>query len=91
MDLLKELEDTEAKAARLRQLIKSGDCAKYGCDWKHIGGCNAGCDLDKDCGCSVPVYQCTKCGDCDYGDNEEADAKRASCNHGENPNVQFYY
>jgi hypothetical protein len=39
-------------------------------DWQRIGGANAGCG--KDCSCSVPVYECAICGDCDYGDNAEA-------------------
>lgn len=41
-----------------------------GHDWNLIGGCNASCD--KYCNCSVPVSTCRRCGDCDYGDTEEA-------------------
>lgn len=37
--------------------------------WKHVGGCNAGCS--DDCWCSAPVYECTSCGACDHGDNDE--------------------
>lgn len=48
-----------------------------GHDWRVIGGCNAGCSHD--CGCSVPVHECSRCGDCDYGDNEDAAAVRADC------------
>jgi hypothetical protein len=49
-------------------------------DWQFIGGRNAGCTVDiGDCGCSVPVNECAKCGDCDYGDNSEADQVRAQC------------
>lgn len=49
-------------------------------DWQHIGGCNAGCKPDiGDCGCSVPVHECAKCGDCDYGDNAEAEKVRQRC------------
>lgn len=48
-----------------------------GHEWRHVGGCNAGCH--EDCSCSVPVHECARCGDCDYGDNPEADAKRAAC------------
>lgn len=81
--LLKELEETEARAAMLRRSIAAASCAEVGHDWKHIGGRNAGCELDKDCCCSVPVHVCTKCGDCDYGDNEEAAEKIANCNNGE--------
>lgn len=48
-----------------------------GHDMQSIGGCNAGCDPF--CICSVPVNRCTRCGDCDYGENEEADRTRAEC------------
>ncbi len=46
-------------------------------DWRSTGGCNAGCGPD--CCCSVPVHECAACGDCDYGDNEEAREVRADC------------
>lgn len=46
-------------------------------DWRSTGGCNAGCC--DDCACSVPVHECAGCGDCDYGQNEEADEVRANC------------
>lgn len=52
-----------------------------GCEARHdmrlAGGCNAGCGPD--CECSVPVYECSRCGDSDYGDNEDATAVRADC------------
>lgn len=51
-------------------------CEK-GHDWHSRGGCNAGCH--DECSCSVPVNFCTRCGDCDYGDNEEAKQVRADC------------
>jgi hypothetical protein len=47
-----------------------------GHDWQFVGGCNCGCDEGD---CSVPVYACTRCGDCDYGENEEATEKRQKC------------
>ncbi len=84
-ELRQELEAAEANVDNIRRQIASASCLAVGHDWKHIGGCNAGCQLDKDCCCSVPVHQCTKCGDCDYGDNPEADEKRAHCNNGESP------
>jgi hypothetical protein len=43
-------------------------CMVLGHVWVHIGGRNCGCDGG---GCSVPVYECSACGDCDYGDNTE--------------------
>lgn len=49
-----------------------------GHDWRSLGGCNAGCHPDL-CGCSVPVNTCSRCGDCDYGVNEDADAVRLRC------------
>ncbi len=48
-----------------------------GHDWQHMGGCNAGCD--EMCGCSVPVHQCRRCKDWDYGNNEEAEQIRREC------------
>ncbi len=42
-------------------------------DWVFVGGANAGCCKGTDdCCCSIPVHECAKCGDCDYGDNDEA-------------------
>lgn len=35
--------------------------------------------LDSACCCSVPVYACTRCGASDYGDNAEANERRAAC------------
>lgn len=76
-NLLVELERAEAEAARLRREIAQGPCREYGHDWQFHGGANAGCGPD--CGCSVSVHVCAKCGDCDYGDNPEAAELRASC------------
>lgn len=63
-------------------LIIGGACKVH--DWKHVGGANCGCEWIEDgerCGggCSVPVHRCGVCGDYDYGDNEEANAKRKRC------------
>lgn len=77
MSLQDELAKLEAEAARLRREIAAGPCRDHGHDWKFYGGRNAGCGPD--CGCSIPVYICSKCGDCDYGDNDEANQKRADC------------
>ena len=77
MDLLTELERVEAEADRLRRQIAQGPCREYGHDWQFYGGANAGCGYG--CGCSVPVNICSKCGDCDYGDNEEAEEIRTEC------------
>lgn len=60
----------------------SRDWLHVGCenghDWEMLGGCNAGCHPVW-CACSVPVSTCRRCGDCDYGDNEEAKQVRANC------------
>lgn len=44
---------------------------------RFAGGRNAGCS--RDCQCSVPVNECADCGDCDYGDNADADQIREEC------------
>lgn len=75
--LREELEETLARAEHLRQRIGAETCATAGHSWKFFGGKNAGCGLD--CRCSVPVHQCERCGDSDYGDNTEADEAIARC------------
>ncbi len=63
-------------------VLAGGDhpCAVLGHKWESIGGRNACCNDDpNNCGCSVPVNECSSCGDCDYGDNEDADRVRAEC------------
>lgn len=75
-DLLSQLAEAEARVAQLRRAVAQGPCREVGHDWQHIGGRNCGCG---DGGCSVPVHQCSKCGDCDYGDNPEAAATIAAC------------
>lgn len=76
-DLQAELADAEGRVEMLKQQIVSGACADVGHTWVHVGGKNAGCR--DTCGCSVPVHVCTKCGDSDYGDNEEASVTRDRC------------
>jgi hypothetical protein len=48
-----------------------------GHEWVSVGGCNAGCS--NACSCSVPVNKCRRCGDCDYGENDEAAMVRSDC------------
>lgn len=76
-NLIRTLEQAEAEVRRIKQQIAGATCAEVGHDWKHIGGANAGC-LDE-CTCSVPVHTCTKCGDCDYGENLESSQIRNDC------------
>jgi len=52
-------------------------CAILGHIWSFVGGANCGCGLNAHC--SVPVHQCASCGDCDYGQNAEADEMRSEC------------
>lgn len=71
------LDDLRAEVKRLERQIASAPCAEVGHDWRSLGGCNAGCG--EGCGCSVPVNECRRCGDCDYGENEEAAEVRKLC------------
>jgi hypothetical protein len=75
--LAEELEAARAEVARLERIAATATCREMGCDMKHAGGKNCGCEGVR--GCSVPVYVCTRCGDCDYGDNQEALDTRADC------------
>lgn len=77
MSIRDELAEAEARVENLRRQIASASCADAGHDWRHIGGCNAGCG--NECCCSVPVHECVKCRDCDYGLNAEATLTRKRC------------
>lgn len=77
--LMEELERAQAEVERLKRAIANGPCLQYGHTWASIGGCNAGCELGRNCVCSVPVHECTKCGDCDYGVNKWAEDERRDC------------
>lgn len=70
MTLLSEIAEAEAKLAELRRRAATATCAEVGHRWKTVGGRNAGCSPD--CSCSVTVSECEVCGDCDYGEPEEA-------------------
>lgn len=63
------------------QVLAGGDhpCAILGHKWTHIGGRWCGCQGSETWGCSVPVRECESCGDCDYGDNEDADEIKSEC------------
>ena len=69
-DLLERLEAAKAEVERLQREVAAGPCRQAGHDWQSIGGRNASCK--RDCSCSVPVNICAKCGDCDYGVNDDA-------------------
>ena len=59
-------------------VLAGGDhpCAILGHRWRFSGGSWCGCDGGS---CSVPVYECDACGDCDYGENDEAEETRRIC------------
>jgi hypothetical protein len=75
--LSEQLADAQAIVHRIERTIASASCAEVGHRWKSLGGCNACCS--DDCRCSVPVHECEVCGDCDYGDNDEAREIVAKC------------
>jgi hypothetical protein len=78
MALADEIERAEADLNRLKMQAASATCAELGRhDWKSIGGMNAGCS--NFCGCSVPVYECARCGACDYGCNDERQEVITEC------------
>lgn len=79
-ELADKIADAKAEVERLERIAASATCRDLGHDWQSIGGCNAGCC--DDCGCSVPVNECTRCKDCDYGDNDEAIKVRSLCAEG---------
>ncbi len=52
-------------------------CSVLGHVWVFRGGMNCACHPGADC--SLPVHECSACGDFDYGDNDEADETRRAC------------
>jgi hypothetical protein len=75
--ILEQLEAARAEVARLERMAAAATCRELGsCDMQSAGGANCGCP---DGQCSVPVLKCTRCGDYDYGENEEANEKRTHC------------
>jgi hypothetical protein len=76
-ELADKLEAARAEVARLERIASTATCRELGCDMQSTGGCNCGCH--EDACCSVPVNKCTRCGDCDYGDNADATEIRRCC------------
>ena len=76
-DLVADLAAAEARVDQLRRQLAASTCREVGCDMQSYGGMNAGCG--DGCGCSIPVNICTRCGDCDYGDNAYAVTTREEC------------
>lgn len=87
MRLAEQLEAAKAEVARLERIAATATCRELGCDMQSVGGACAGCH--RDCCCSVPVHKCTRCGDCDYGENAEADQVRADCKLKRDPLFEF--
>ena len=81
VELAEQLEAARAEVARLERRAAQATCAEIGHRWKSMGGANCGCHPDAYC--SVAVHECTVCGDCDYGENAEADSQRRDCLHAE--------
>jgi hypothetical protein len=76
-EILTQLEAARAEVARVERLAAASTCRELGrCNMQSAGGANCGCP---DGNCSVPVLKCTRCGDCDYSENEEAGATRSAC------------
>jgi hypothetical protein len=72
-------EQIKAKRAELQVLERRAafaTCIDLGHDWESTGGCNCGCERGY---CSMPVNVCRRCGDCDYGYNDEAISIRQNC------------
>ncbi len=78
-DLGSRLEAAKAEVVRLERQAAQASCAEVGHSWKSLGGCNAGCEIADACSCSVPVHECERCGDCDYGENAEALEIKIAC------------
>jgi hypothetical protein len=71
------LDAARAEVAKLEREAAHATCVELGdCDMRSAGGGNCGCP---DGSCSVPILRCARCGGYDYGDNQEANDKRATC------------
>lgn len=86
MKLAERLDAARAEVAHLERQAAAATCVELGRhDWQSMGGANCGCEFVGDDGfkypgpCSVPVNHCTRCGDCDYGENDEATGVRLEC------------
>ena len=84
-----EIEAAKAWVAELERRRAGASCAQIGKhDMQSTGGANCGCEFTYSDAegehvihgqCSVPVNVCTRCGVCDFGDNEEAREVRRKC------------
>lgn len=76
-ELADKIEAARAELARLERIAATATCRELGCDMVSLGGGNCGCH--EDACCSIPIHECSRCGDCDYGDNAEATEIRRVC------------
>ncbi len=77
MNLSEKIMEAQSRLELLQRLASMATCEEMGHRMVHLGGVNCGCF--KDACCSIPVHTCSRCGDCDYGDNIEAKATKAAC------------
>lgn len=77
-DLMARLDAAKGEVARLEAQVAAATCAERGRHtWVFTGGAHCGChDLAR---CSVPVHECSVCGECDYGKNDEAGEQIQNC------------
>jgi hypothetical protein len=68
-DLFLDCETLLHLVAKARALAGDHPCTILGHAWELSGG-----KYCADCGDSKPVYECARCGECDYGERE-------SCGH----------
>jgi hypothetical protein len=78
-DLADKIAAARAEVERLERLAAHASCTEIGHNWVSLGGCNCGCH--EDAACSVPVHECTRCKDCDYGENADAAETRRCCKY----------
>ena len=78
-ELADRIADARAELKRLERIAATATCRDLGHNWQSIGGCNCGCH--EDASCSVPVNECARCKDCNYGENEDAHVMRESHYH----------
>lgn len=70
-DLAQQIDRAKANLESLERQAAAATCDALGRhDWQSTGGCWAACCAD--CSCSVPVHQCARCGEQDYGENAAA-------------------
>jgi hypothetical protein len=84
MNLAMMLDAARSEVARLEREAAAATCAELGRhDMESVGGMWCGC---QDGHCSFPVNVCKRCGDSDYGQNEDAREIKRRCRerHGEN-------